>query len=266
MSWARLDDSFHDHPKVDGLSLSAVGLYTLCLTWAHRHRKTAATPGHITRARATKVGGRRTLALTKELVDARLWDTVPNVDGWVIHDFTDYLPRERDPQERASAGRKGAAKRWESDGKLPSTTHEVAMQDDGKTMAEGMASDGSGASAPAFPSRPVPSKEQDPPSPPRGGSKTPRRKPRTETPDQLLITPTMSEWGKENAPDVTDPEQETRKMLDHHRAKGSLMADWVQAWRTWMGNAQTYATERKAGGTKRPADVHPHDEWMYSDR
>ena len=26
------------------------------------------------------------------------------------------------------------------------------------------------------------------------------------------------------------------KFRDHHRAKGSLMADWDAAWRTWLGN------------------------------
>ena len=112
MPWARLDDGFHDHPKVDGLSLAAVGLYTLCLTWAHRHRKTAIVPGHITEARVAKLAGKHARALALELEAARLWDVEPNLGGWVIHDFTDYLPKERDPQERRDAGRRGAQVRW----------------------------------------------------------------------------------------------------------------------------------------------------------
>jgi hypothetical protein len=34
MSWAHIDDGFHDHPKVDGLDLAAIGLWTVTLTWA----------------------------------------------------------------------------------------------------------------------------------------------------------------------------------------------------------------------------------------
>jgi hypothetical protein len=146
MSWARLDDGFHDHPKVDGLSLAAVGLYTLCLTWAHRHRKTAILHGHISEARVRKVAGKQGDALASELVVSGLWEIEPNIGGYVIHDFADYLPKERDPQERREAGRKGAARRWQTDskpdGNLPSNS-----------MANPMASDSSRASAPASPTR-----------------------------------------------------------------------------------------------------------------
>lgn len=145
MPWARLDDGFHDHPKVDGLSLAAVGLYTLCLTWAHRHRKTAVLPGHITDARVSKLAGKDAKRLTTELLASGLWEPEPDLGGCVIHDFADYLPKERDPEERKEAGRKGAAKRWQGDSKP-----------DGKLPSADMASDSSRASAPAFPSRPVP--------------------------------------------------------------------------------------------------------------
>lgn len=153
MPWARLDDGFHDHPKVDGLSLAAVGLYTLCLTWAHRHRKTAVMPGHITEARVAKLAGKQSRALTTELLTSGLWEPENGMGGYVIHDFADYLPKERDPDERREAGKRGAAKRWESDGKP-----------DGNLPSLDIGNDGSRASAPAYPTRPVP----DPPHPTAG--------------------------------------------------------------------------------------------------
>lgn len=160
MGWARLDDGFHDHPKIDGLSLAAVGLYTLCLTWAHRHRRTAIAPGHVTVARVRKVAGRQVTQLSSELVSANLWEACTDSvhGGWMIHDFAEYLPKERDADERQQSGRKGAAKRWQTDSKLPSSSHE----DDGKPVANPMASDSSRASARAFPTRPVPEEHSAP--------------------------------------------------------------------------------------------------------
>jgi hypothetical protein len=35
--------------------------------------------------------------------------------------------------------------------------------------------------------------------------------------------------------------REWRKFRDHHIAKGSLMADWRAAWRTWVGNIDQFA-------------------------
>ena len=112
MPWARLDDGFHDHPKVDGLSLAAVGLYTLCLTWAHRHRKTAVMPGHITEARVSKLAGKQARALANELLASGLWEPENGLGGYRIHDFEDYLPKERDPEERREAAKRGAEIRW----------------------------------------------------------------------------------------------------------------------------------------------------------
>lgn len=44
---------------------------------------------------------------------------------------------------------------------------------------------------------------------------------------------------------------EVRKFIDHHEAKGSLMASWPAAWRTWIGNAVSYGR----GGVAKPSLV-----------
>ena len=33
---------------------------------------------------------------------------------------------------------------------------------------------------------------------------------------------------------------ELQKFSDYHKGKGSVMADWQAAWRTWMGNASQF--------------------------
>lgn len=39
---------------------------------------------------------------------------------------------------------------------------------------------------------------------------------------------------------------ELQKFTDYHRGKGSVMADWQAAWRTWIGNARTTTTSARA--------------------
>lgn len=72
-----------------------------------------------------------------------------------------------------------------------------------------------------------------------------RSKARTPAPE---ITPTadMYAWAREHFGfDERTVNRETLKMLDHHRAKGSLMADWSAAWRTWMRNAVEFSRGKK---------------------
>lgn len=116
MPWAKLDDGFHDHPKVDGLSLGAVGLWTLCFTWANRHRRTAAIPGYLPEQRVKRLSGRQFTVLTNELVTPPpgkqygLWEVMEG--GFLFHNFEQGLPKERDPAEATANARRAAAKRW----------------------------------------------------------------------------------------------------------------------------------------------------------
>lgn len=159
MPWARLDDDFHDHLKVEGLSLAAIGLWTLNFTWAHRHRKTSPTQGFIPEARVRKLAGKHYDALTAELTTPvigkkhGMWDPVEG--GFLIHNFERYLGKARDPEEAKASGRKGAAKRWQTgkqgDSKQPYSEPNGSM-----------ASDSSCAPAPAYP---PPTEPTVPPTP-----------------------------------------------------------------------------------------------------
>lgn len=150
MAWARLDDGFSDHPKVLNLidtlpemeGAAAIGLWTLALSYAHRTMRSAKTPGLIPRSFP-----RRNLVPTwlgDRLVAAGLWEE--HEDGWLIHDFGDYLPSDELRSKRAEAGKRGAAARWAnganassetagSDGNLPSGA--MAKGDGTASMANG---------------------------------------------------------------------------------------------------------------------------------
>jgi len=145
MGWARLDDSFHDHPKLIGLSLEALGLWVKCFTWAHRHHGTSAIVGFLPNGLPETFAGSRGRKLGNELITHRLWDSVDG--GWVIHDYADYLPASEKPttanevrNARSEAGKRGAAARWDK---------AEAKQDDAK-----LPSDGDGKPMP--PTRPDP--------------------------------------------------------------------------------------------------------------
>ena len=113
MAWARLDDQWWCHPKVMGLTLAASGLWARALSWScsevgRRHE------GVVPVSFVRMVAGEDTDTLAAELVAAGLWVEVDG--GWAIHDWSEYQELSLS-ERRAAAGRKGAHKRWQTDGK-----------------------------------------------------------------------------------------------------------------------------------------------------
>lgn len=253
MGWARIDDGFDDHPKVLELleeeqGAAAVGLWVLCLTYAHRTtRKPGKTPGAIPPALPRRYLGPTGRELALLLVKVGLWDEA--ADGWLIHDFGDYLPSEETRAARAEAGRRGAAKRWganaeangkqpddnpmASDSNLPSASHDV------DSNAE--ASDGSRAPAHRDPVPvPVPVPEELPKTSSSAGAETERAKRGRRIPDDFTVTPEMVTWAVEHCPDV-DGRTETQKFINYWRSKTGKDAtklDWTATWQNWLLNAR----------------------------
>jgi hypothetical protein len=170
MSWARFDDDVLDHPKLLMVSDLAAHLWFKAIVWSRKQKTNGVVPRHVI---ATLLRVKKTDALAKELVDAippgksaGLFESIDG--GWKIHDFDHFGPPQREElsETRAEAGRRGAAKRWQTDGKpdgkredgdgkLPSACHAVPMAND-SSRAGAPAHPLPGA--PAFPSRPVPSR------------------------------------------------------------------------------------------------------------
>lgn len=109
MAWARLDDRWHDHPKVIAAGLEASGLWAMCLTWAHRSRRGSDRPGFVPKEVVSRFAGSKANRLGCKLTEVGLFEVADG--GWMIHDFTSYLPKY-DPKQAAAAGRKGAEARW----------------------------------------------------------------------------------------------------------------------------------------------------------
>lgn len=109
MGWARFDDGWHDHPKVVEAGLEAAGLWAMCLTWAHRSRRTSPTPGVVPDSVIGRFAGARGKKLAATLERVRLFDE-KTPDGWPIHDFDEYLPKYNAEQARSAGSLGGKSK------------------------------------------------------------------------------------------------------------------------------------------------------------
>lgn len=87
MPWFKLDDSFHQHPKVVVAGNAAVGLWIRCATYSAQYLTDGYIPNHIVHSygKAREVGS---------LVDVHLW--VPTDGGMLIPDYLDYNPSKAD--------------------------------------------------------------------------------------------------------------------------------------------------------------------------
>ena len=278
MPWARIDDAFDDHPKVLAVleheqGGAAIGLWVLCLTWAHRNTiKRDKIPGRISASLPRRYLGPGARELAAILVKEGLWEALDEGDGWQIHDFDLYLPTAKTSQARSEAGRKGAASRWAQqakdgsesarDGNLLSPADnepEACHDDDGNPMA----SDGSRAHARRVqvvaPTGSNP--ESRDPSPEEPLTATQKRRRGTRIPPDFTVTTDMVAWARKRVPHV-DGRTETEKFTNYFRAKSGRDAtklDWVLTWKNWMLTAAE-RTGTPATTTQSLPGVSPRDE------
>jgi hypothetical protein len=97
VTWFKVDDKLHEHKKVRrmGHDLAAVGLWTLCGSWAGGERTDGFVPASIPR-RWTSPS--RVSTLANKLVVVGMWEPaeVDGEQGWTFHDWEDYNPLEED--------------------------------------------------------------------------------------------------------------------------------------------------------------------------
>lgn len=104
MTWFKVDDSFHAHPKVLATEAAALGLWVVAGAWSSSNLTDGFVPDH---ALPRLLPDSATLA--RQLVAAGLWRKVRG--GYQFHDWNDFQPSAKDVREmrekRAAAGRKG---------------------------------------------------------------------------------------------------------------------------------------------------------------
>jgi hypothetical protein len=151
--WFKVDDMFWAHPKTIGLAPDAITLWLRAGCWSVQHLTDGFIPTHAVRMltstdavfeMADSDGYEMVQAMlvpAEALCSSGLWKEVPG--GYQFHDWGHYQPSGADVKRaraaksavRAEAGRRGAASRWQSDGK-------VDGKRDGKPMRSHRQTDG----------------------------------------------------------------------------------------------------------------------------
>lgn len=104
MTWFKVDDTFHSHPKVLATEPAALGLWVVAGTWSSANLTDGFVPDHVL-PRLLEGGAE----LARKLVSSGLWRRAKG--GYQFHDWTDYNPTGAQVREqrakKAEAGRQG---------------------------------------------------------------------------------------------------------------------------------------------------------------
>lgn len=216
MVMANLDEERHRNQKILNLSLAAIGLDSLALTWCAAHL----TDGFIPNEVAIELS-RKAQRVIVELVNGGRWET--HEGGYLIHDYLRYNKSREDvfAQRQRTASRvakhRSVVRQAETVTVLQAcnsvTSPDVTRYTDGCNALH-----------------------DDVKQPPARAS---RKKPSQTIPKDFCITEDMREWAF-TSNILIDIDAETQHFLDWARAKDARYASWVAAWRNWMRKAQSY--------------------------
>ncbi|MCZ1006370.1 hypothetical protein [Streptomyces lydicus] len=168
MSWFKIDDGFHCHPKVFAAGTPAIGLYVRCGSWAAQQETDGVIPKQIARMYGTP-------RMIKALVDSGLWhdanhecEACPKLapNSYAIHQYLDRNPSrvENDLARKAKSKRQ---QKWR-EGKRNQQANGNSNPDVDAGVDASTRRHGDAAPDPTRPvPSPVPPTEEPPPYPPQ---------------------------------------------------------------------------------------------------
>jgi hypothetical protein len=122
MTWFKVDDSFHSHPKALAASPAALGLWVVAGSWSGANLSDGFVPDHVLPRLLPDAA-----SLAKELVAIGLWKRARG--GYRFHDWGDFNPKRDDVEEERKAarermrklrnGRKAAGQTQDGSGEQP---------------------------------------------------------------------------------------------------------------------------------------------------
>lgn len=272
MAWFKVDDGFHDHPKVDDLSLEATGLWLLCATWSSRHL----TDGVVPVSRIRKLGG--TPDMCSELVRANMWRTSPDVrdDGapnaYEYINWGDWNPTKSAVEEERKKARKrmadlrnkggGQGKRsGEHDPNERRTSPNVLDPVPSRPVPSSSKEEEEGGAGGMLPADEL-SEETSPPPPSN------RRKPAKPIPEDWSPTTSHEAKAQELGLDVHVMADE---FVNWALSKDERKADWSKAFHGWLTRQARWRREGSArpaiapkGQAKEDANIANLSAWVQS--
>lgn len=112
MTWFKVDDRFHSHPKALATSLAALGLWSVAGSWSSDHHTGGFVPDH-----AIPLLTRGASELVAELVASGLWKRTRG--GYQFHDWDAMNPTKEEAMaqksRKSSGGTLGNHRRWHTD-------------------------------------------------------------------------------------------------------------------------------------------------------
>lgn len=104
MPWVKLDDRFHEDPRVIQAwqaSRVSIGLYVMALTYSGAHLLDGNIPEHFVVEKVPGTGDRRKAIAA--LVDAGLWE--PQDNGWKVRNYLKFNPSKAEVEHGRSIDR-----------------------------------------------------------------------------------------------------------------------------------------------------------------
>lgn len=109
MTWFKVDDSFHSHPKVLAAEPAALGLWVVAGSWCGANLTDGLVPEHVLPRLLPDA-----VSLARQLVACGLWRRAKG--GYRFHDWAAYQPTREEAtavrDKKSSGGRLGNHRRW----------------------------------------------------------------------------------------------------------------------------------------------------------
>lgn len=104
MSWFKVDDTLHSHPKVRRAGAAAAGVWVTAGSYCMAYKTDGFVP-----AWWLDSWGKAGRIAARNLVEAGLWDQVQ--DGYVFHDWDDYQPTSDEIEQAREKSRERQQRR-----------------------------------------------------------------------------------------------------------------------------------------------------------
>lgn len=279
MTWFRVDDQLHSHPKAMRAGPEALGLWLLAGSWSSAQLTDGWVPDYV----ALRLAGTAAEDYAARLVAAGLWvegerspEHGANVAerGWWFHEWTDHQPSRADVQADREKSRKRMA-----EGRARRRAEREAALTSGNASPDVRANFGAGSPSPTRPdpTRPVlpsevgeregegPSDEPAPPVDDSSGSASRKRSASTQGtrlaadwwPDDAALA-----WFRRECPTLAAEHgagsRATEAFRDHFRSQSAasraVRTDWTAVWRNWLRREEREAATqaKRTGGKGRP--------------